>query len=294
MVDVLSQVLAKEVQRDVDYDFSALSTKTAPVPSFNFRASFANNLPVLELEAGPLPMVVPTPPVIVETIPEKFESEPTVLSELTLANPPGEHEEADTLSLPESAVAAPVIAPVPAKSTADISWPVTAKPDFGSVLANSLSQLPVMPATPPATPKVSSSSLNPAVQPNYTKLESGKVILADVKAKPRIFSPLDELAFMTIKNFRQLSRDPELATDLVKRKVRAIIADDFSRKVEAINAWKQSPVNRLYIDVLKEALNAGQPAEATLRKRLKLDPTFLTSEEFEAIIKLNQDLSVYK
>ena len=269
------------LERDVAYDFSRLA-KSGGIPDEP------------ELTAPPVPAIAGELDAIFPMHPKN------------MAVPA-------TLKLAETAPAIPT-----AKSSADISWPKTLPPaapkslptpppaSFGSALSDSLAALPEHPAaalpvaaksydlSAPADP--AGRYVDPAIRPaaSLPKSESGKVIMDDVKSRPRIFTPIDELTFMTIKNFRQLSKDPQVAIDLIKRKVDAIVQDDFGKKVEAINAWKQSPVNRMYVRVLKDALSSGTPADKALAKYKKEDPDFLTDDEFQAIIRLNQDLSAYK
>ncbi|NCN25623.1 hypothetical protein COT94_03220 [Candidatus Falkowbacteria bacterium CG10_big_fil_rev_8_21_14_0_10_37_14] len=138
----------------------------------------------------------------------------------------------------------------------------------------------------PTTPLVDS------VQTNYQKSDSGKVLMQDVMARPRVYTPIDELRYFTLKNLRQLSPDPVKATEMIEQKIQAITEEDFGYKVEAVSAWKQSPVNRMYLSVCTQALNEGLPIIKCLVKRRSQETDFLTDAEFEAIIKLNQRLSL--
>lgn len=130
-----------------------------------------------------------------------------------------------------------------------------------------------------------------AASANWQKTDSGKVVMADVLSKPHVYSPIDELRFMTIKNFRNLSKDPEQAINFVLKKIESVITDDFSKKVEAIAAWKQNPINRMYLDVCKIGLMEAKPASKVLSEKQKEDVDFLSNTEFETIIKLNKILN---
>ncbi|MEI6378500.1 MAG: hypothetical protein WCO55_02485 [Candidatus Falkowbacteria bacterium] len=281
------------VERDVAYDFNQL-------------AKTGGRSIEPELPAGPLPAIEGELEAI---FPMHAKAIPTAANN----------------SNPNKTLASTGAAKAP-RSSVDIAWPKTlakevgpahikASDNFGAKLIDSLSGLPkvdLAAATPPlAAPSVvhTAYDLSQAADPanrinpfmagaptsaNLPKSDSGKVAMNDVKGRPRIFSPIDELSFMTIKNFRQLSKDPQVSIDLIMRKVQAIVQDDFQKKIEAINAWKQSPVNRMYVRVLKDALDSGSSAGKALVKFKKDDPDFLTDAEFEAIIKLNQELSTYR
>lgn len=132
------------------------------------------------------------------------------------------------------------------------------------------------------------------VKSNWRKDVGGKIVMEDIKGAPRVFTPIDELQFMTVKNFRQLSEKPDRATELIKQKIKTLEEDDFVNKFEAMSAWKSSPVNRMYVEVCQSALNQGQPLNKALAKKRRDDPDFLTDEEFEAIIKLNKSLTMHQ
>jgi hypothetical protein len=174
-------------------------------------------------------------------------------------------------------------------------------PALGHSLAQSLASLPATEEVEEAAAAVASqpsASVRPepgeVVAANWRKAQSGKVIMDDIKAAPRVYSPIDELRFMTIKNFRQLSANPNRGVELIRDKIQSLAEDNYSNLAAAINAWKQSPVNRMYVELCQQALDAGQPVLKTLAQRLKQEPEFLNENEFEAIIKLNRALTPHK
>ena len=128
----------------------------------------------------------------------------------------------------------------------------------------------------------------------YNKTESGAIKMDDVQFTPRVFTPIDELKYMTLKNFRNLNADPMAATEIVKNKLEALAKDDFSWRLEGISAWKQCPVNKMYVDIYHTAMSEGKQIGQVIEAKQKASPEALTSSEFEAIYSFNQEISLYK
>jgi hypothetical protein len=125
---------------------------------------------------------------------------------------------------------------------------------------------------------------------NLRKTETGKVKMDDIIGSPRVFTPVDEIKYMTVKNFRNLDPDPNKAIEVIKKKIEALAAEDYSKKIAGIQGWKTSPVNRMYVEAYQDAINEGKEVVFILNKKIKNNPEFINEAEFEAILKLNQDL----
>ena len=128
------------------------------------------------------------------------------------------------------------------------------------------------------------------VRENLRRTESGKIKMEDIMGSPRVFTPVDEIKFMTVKNFRNLNPDPMAAVAIIKQKIEALAREDYSKKIAGIQGWKVSPVNRMYVETYHDAINEGKSVGAILSKKKKLNPEFISEAEFEAILTLNQDL----
>jgi len=196
-------------------------------------------------------------------------------------------------------------APINPKPSPAIQPSVPTKP--------SISPAPVVPATAPKTPVPTASvaPVKPApeltiipkpaktapvapVTPEYSKTESGAVKMDDIQFTPRVFTPIDELKYMTLKNFRNLSSNPAEATELIKKKIQSLGKDDFSWRLEGISAWKQSPVNKMYVDIYHAAMSEGKQITQIITDRLETNPEAMSGAEFEAIFSFNQEVNLYK
>lgn len=129
----------------------------------------------------------------------------------------------------------------------------------------------------------------PAVD-NTQKAPSGKVRMDDVRHTPRAESPIDELKAFTLVNFRRLDPDPVKATAKLKRSMEDLGREEYARKIEAIVAWQQSPLNRLYLLVCRRSLDENLPISAILDRERRKEPNFLRADELAAIISLNHSL----
>ncbi|HRH22056.1 MAG TPA: hypothetical protein PLJ58_02535, partial [bacterium] len=148
-------------------------------------------------------------------------------------------------------------------------------------------------ALKPISTKLSTGVVKVAPE-RYNKTESGEIKMDDVHFTPRVFTPIDELRYMTLKNFRNLNADPVVATEIVKHKLEALAKDDFSWRLEGISAWKQCPVNKMYVDIYHTAMSEGKQIGQVIEAKQKASPEALTSAEFEAIFSFNQEISLYK
>ncbi len=129
----------------------------------------------------------------------------------------------------------------------------------------------------------------PPVQ-KFEKSDTGKVKMDDVRYEARALSPVEELRYFTLTNFRRLDPDPVQAVEKIKGKLELLAKDNYSKKIEAIIAWQESPLNRLYIAVCRRSLEDNLPLAGVLERELAKDKNFLQPKELSAIINLNKSL----
>ena len=74
-------------------------------------------------------------------------------------------------------------------------------------------------------------------------------------------------------------------------KAPALLEDQgYDQKIAAVKAWRESPVNRLYVTLSQEALATGKSITQVAEERRRSDPGLFTSEELAVIPKLNAEL----
>ncbi len=119
---------------------------------------------------------------------------------------------------------------------------------------------------------------------------SGKKIMKDVSVVPRVMSPIDELKFMDLITFRRLSQNINEITEKINNKIKLLEEDQYSKRIEGIRAWRNSPVNRLYLAIGEESISKNKSINAIIEDRKSQNKDYLTNEEFEAVMDLNKNL----
>ena len=102
--------------------------------------------------------------------------------------------------------------------------------------------------------------------------------------------PIEELQFFDIINFRRLSKDPIEATTKIFNKIKFLEKEGYDKMVSGVKAWRQSPVNRLYIKIGQEAIAKGMTIKEAAADHQKNNHEYLKIEEIEAIVNLNSKL----
>jgi hypothetical protein len=112
----------------------------------------------------------------------------------------------------------------------------------------------------------------------------------DIKPVPKVMGPIEELQFLDLVNFRRLGKTPGESTTKVFMKIKLLEKDGYDKMISGIQAWRQSPVNRLYLRLGQEAVARGVPFKEAITIRQKSNQEYLSMEEVEAIVALNSRL----
>jgi hypothetical protein len=156
---------------------------------------------------------------------------------------------------------------------------------------------PAVKSEAPAVPEVPKQELPPAVEPPkkvFSFFRSsdaiGKKKMEDVKFVPKTMGPIDELRFMDTVSFRRLGKVASESTAKLKGKIVLLEKEQYAKKLEGIKAWRQSPLNQLYVSMTQSALSQGMNIEQIIAQKTQANEDCLNQSEFEAIMMLNQDL----
>ncbi len=142
----------------------------------------------------------------------------------------------------------------------------------------------------------SSPSLPKVIRPqnvNTAKAKLHDVITqapapAKVPVKHVLVGPVDELANMSIDNFRRLGIDASSRAQRIYEKIAILEKDSVSKKAAGIAAWRQSPVYQQYLELGANSLMQGQEISNLIGKRTQTGEQVLTLEEFNTIGDLNK------
>lgn len=136
---------------------------------------------------------------------------------------------------------------------------------------------------PQVRPMVASSRVDTSVSGNRSKMQ-------DVRVVPKIMGPLEELQFLDLTNFRRLGKTPAEITNKIFDKIKILEKDGYEKMIIGISVWKKSPMSRLYLKIIQEAVSSGITIQEVIKIRQNKQQENLTMEEIEAIINLNSRL----
>lgn len=120
--------------------------------------------------------------------------------------------------------------------------------------------------------------------------DTTKPKIEDVKFQPRLTGPIEEIRSMTLNDFRRLGSTPKQSIEKILEKISLLEEESFTKKTDAIKAWKENDVHRLYLKLGDQSMEERKPISEIIKERQQANQPTLTDEELEIIIELNQKL----
>jgi len=108
------------------------------------------------------------------------------------------------------------------------------------------------------------------------------------KIKPRTMGPIDELKYLNLVDFRRLHEDPMKAIIKVIEKINLLGDYKYNKRVEGIKAWRESPVNKMYLNIGRMSMANNKSIKDTIYE-LGVEES-LRQDELDAIGDLNYKL----
>lgn len=118
----------------------------------------------------------------------------------------------------------------------------------------------------------------------------GKIKMEDVKYVPKLMGPIDELSDMSLVNFRRLASDPKGMVAKIEEKIKLLEEDGFDKRTEGIKAWRNSPVNKMYLEIGREAIEKKTGIDKIILEKQAKKDDCLTIHEFTAVMDLNKKI----
>lgn len=107
----------------------------------------------------------------------------------------------------------------------------------------------------------------------------------------KLIGPIEELAFFTIKDFRNLDQNVEKRADKIEQKIKVLSSYSARKRVLGIKAWLACEVCLVYKKMIDESVKFGDINRViTIRK--ENNAIYLTSEEIDVIAQLNRKLRI--
>lgn len=122
------------------------------------------------------------------------------------------------------------------------------------------------------------------------EMKSGKVKMDDVKHVPKLLGPIDELREMDLLNFRRLSDDFTGRVKKISEKIEFLEEENYAQRLAGIKAWRQSKLNKMYLDIGRESIGASKGINVIIKARQEKGEDCLNEEEFLTIMELNKKL----
>lgn len=116
--------------------------------------------------------------------------------------------------------------------------------------------------------------------------------IRDLNVDRRLVGPVEELGVMDVVNFRQLGKSPDEIKEQLKKKITYLAEQSLTKKVEGVQAWKRSPVFRLYVAMTYAGLRERQSMAEIIRARQIANSDCLTLSEYEMIGALNAEIAL--
>ncbi|HTX86651.1 MAG TPA: hypothetical protein VMC41_01120 [Candidatus Nanoarchaeia archaeon] len=147
---------------------------------------------------------------------------------------------------------------------------------------------------PPSAPKIQAAAETAVSRNDETKraaaVVGNKKRMEDIKPAPRIMSPIDELAYMDLVSFRRLDPSPAARVGKLEEKIALLEKEGIDKKIEGIRAWRLNPVSKTYLAMGQESIGSGKSIDDIIKERKDQGLNYLSREEFEAVMDLNNNL----
>lgn len=141
-------------------------------------------------------------------------------------------------------------------------------------------------------PKTAPEPAKPKPTMAIPQTVAGKAKVEDVAYRPRLLGPVEELREMTLLDFHRLSPKVKVAVDKIYAKIELLGKEGYDRRIKGMQAWQESPINKLYSSILNESLKRLVPVSKVIEERAGRQKETLTLEEFKHTVQLNKNLGL--
>lgn len=121
--------------------------------------------------------------------------------------------------------------------------------------------------------------------PVVTKDGQRKVV--DVISSARLAGPIEQLGKMSPTEFRRLSSNAAEAGQKIEDLLSTLETTSYEERVKGVLAWRESPMNQLYLQIAEEALTQGLALPEVSSRRRAAGKESLSPAEIKALALLN-------
>jgi|GEM_PF-1238243 len=119
-----------------------------------------------------------------------------------------------------------------------------------------------------------------------------KMPMRDIEPPVKLTGLAEELGTMTLEQFRRLSNDPTQAAQQILQKMSTLKRDSFESWTKGVEAWRESPLQRIYLQLVAESFTRGLPVTELVQEKKESGQALPTAEELGAIIDLNSKIQL--
>lgn len=112
--------------------------------------------------------------------------------------------------------------------------------------------------------------------------------LSTEKSAKVLTGPVQEIENMSLNNFRRYGASALERAQKIFQKIDILEKDSVSKKAMGIQAWRKSPVYKIYLDLGSTSLIKGQEVSQVIAEKKIAGQEVLTIEEFHAISDINK------
>ncbi|RJQ34763.1 hypothetical protein C4566_01785 [Candidatus Parcubacteria bacterium] len=149
-------------------------------------------------------------------------------------------------------------------------------------------------------PKVIRPGQTPVVKKQIIDVVAKKVAPIEAPAilpeslKPEVkhvlSGPVQELQDISVKNFRRLGDSAQARADKILEKINILEQESYTKKSQAIEAWRKSGVYKIYLQIGAQSMIEGKKIEDLVKEKESKGEETLSAEEFSVISDLNKKL----
>jgi hypothetical protein len=158
------------------------------------------------------------------------------------------------------------------------------------LLAENNKRIKIVVKEKPAEIKIVEEPKKKEVKSSWSVLPSGKVKMDEIK-RVKTMGPVDELKYMDLTNFHRLAEDPIEAFEKIAQKLKVLENIDYGKMLEGVKAWRQNPINKLYLNIFAQAGNEGKSVSQIIAERKAAGKEYLSQEEINGLLKFNKKIS---
>lgn len=114
--------------------------------------------------------------------------------------------------------------------------------------------------------------------------------MSDVKKDYKLVGPIEEIGNLTLETFKMLGADTKRRAEKIISRLESLGEKSLIKKAAGINAWRNSPLYKMYLAVGQASLEHGVDVPQIIQQSKLAGKDILSLEEFEAISDINKKL----